>query len=51
MLRGFVVGQIVEQNRTQNGALGFNIRREGVSGTVISGCQGYLFVRAMYLKT
>jgi hypothetical protein len=38
MLGGFVVGQVVEQDRAQNGTLGFNVCGQSVRETVISGC-------------
>ena len=50
MLGGFVVGKIVEQDRAQDGALGFNVRRKRVRETVIGSCQSFLTFQEKLFK-
>ena len=37
----FIEGKIIEQNGAQDGALRFDIRRQGMRETVISSCQEF----------
>jgi hypothetical protein len=46
MLGSLVVRKIVDKNRAQNRALGFDISRKSVRETVIGSCQGFNFVEA-----
>jgi len=50
MFRRLVVGEIVQQNRAQNRALGFDICRKTVRESVISGCQNVLLCQKNYFE-
>jgi hypothetical protein len=50
MFGGLVVGEIVEQDRAQNRALGFDVCRKAVRESVISGRQNVLSCRKNYFE-